>query len=225
MIDPSTGDLTARVLEYLGRSKWPASDPRIQRAVGFLRRDQSPEGPWYGRWGVNYIYGTSGALRALETLGLQKEPECQRAVAWLRAAQNPDGGFGESCASYDDPELKARGQSTASQTAWALIGLLAAGDPGENAVKQAVSYLLEQQRENGAWAESAFTGTGFPRVFYLKYHLYRNVFPLYALSRYRSIIYGGAQFETLRFQPEDFPPRNGNGHNGNGNGHNGNRRS
>lgn len=225
MIDPSTGDLTARVLEYLGRSKWPASDPRIQRAVGFLRRDQSPEGPWYGRWGVNYIYGTSGALRALETLGLQKEPECQRAAAWLRAVQNPDGGFGESCASYDDPELKARGQSTASQTAWALVGLLAAGDPGENAVKQAVSYLLEQQRENGAWAESAFTGTGFPRVFYLKYHLYRNVFPLYALARYRNIIHGGSEFETLRLQPEDFPPRNGNGHNGNGNGHNGNRRS
>ena len=96
--------------------------------MGFLRRDQTAEGPWYGRWGVNYLYGTSGALRALETLGLQKEPEGQRGVAWLRAVQNPDGGYGESCASYDDPELKARGQSTASQTAWALIGLLAAGE-------------------------------------------------------------------------------------------------
>jgi squalene-hopene/tetraprenyl-beta-curcumene cyclase len=210
MIDPSTGDLTGRVLEYLGRSKWPASDPRIQRAVRFLRRDQTPEGPWYGRWGVNYIYGTSGALRALETLGLQKEAESQRAVAWLRAVQNPDGGFGESCASYHDPQLKARGQSTASQTAWALVGLLAAGETSEPAVKQAVGYLLDQQRENGTWAEAAFTGTGFPRVFYLKYHLYRNVFPLYALARYRNMLEGAAEFEVLRLSPEQFPPQNGN---------------
>jgi len=209
MIDPSTGDLTARVLEYLGRLKWPASDPRIQRAVGFLRRDQAPEGPWYGRWGVNFLYGTSGALRALETLGLHKEPECRRAVDWLRAVQNPDGGYGESCASYDDPELKARGHSTASQTAWALIGLLAAGEISEPAVKQAVGYLLDQQRENGTWTEAAFTGTGFPRVFYLKYHLYRNVFPLYALARYRNLLYGGSEFEALRFSPEEFPPQNG----------------
>jgi len=209
MIDPSTGDLTARVLEYLGRCKWPASDPRIQRAVRFLQKDQDPEGPWYGRWGVNYIYGTSGALRALETLGLQKNAECQRAVSWLRAVQNPDGGFGESCGSYDHPELKARGQSTASQTAWALIGLLAAGEPTELAVKQSVNYLLEQQRDTGAWSETAFTGTGFPRVFYLKYHLYRNVFPLYALARYRNLQYGASELEAMRFSPEEFPPRNG----------------
>jgi len=210
MIDPSTGDLTARVLEYLGRLKWPASDPRIQRAVAFLQRDQTAEGSWYGRWGANYLYGTSGALRALETLGLQKEVECQRAVAWLRAVQNPDGGFGESCASYDDPELKGRGPSTASQTAWALIGLLAAGETSEPAVQRGVGYLLEQQRENGTWAETAFTGTGFPRVFYLKYHLYRNVFPLYALARYRNLLYGPSEFVALRFPPEEFPPRNGN---------------
>ncbi len=210
MIDPSTGDLTARVLEYLGRLKWPASDPRIQRAVRFLKRDQTAEGPWYGRWGVNYLYGTSGALRALETLGLQKETASQRAVAWLRAVQNPDGGFGESCGSYHDPDLKARGHSTASQTAWALIGLLASGETSEPAVKQAVGYLLDQQRENGTWAEATFTGTGFPRVFYLKYHLYRNVFPLYALARYRNILDGSSEFEALRFSPEEFPPRNGN---------------
>jgi squalene-hopene/tetraprenyl-beta-curcumene cyclase len=210
MIDPSTGDVTARVLEYLGRSRWPASDPRIRRAVEFLRRDQTVEGPWYGRWGVNYIYGTSGALRALETLDLHKEPGCQRAAAWLRAAQNTDGGFGESCASYDDPELKARGQSTASQTAWGLIGLLAAGEVSEPAVKQSVSYLLDQQRENGTWAEAAITGTGFPRVFYLKYHYYRNVFPLYALSRYRNMLEGTPEFEVLRFRPDEFPPTNGN---------------
>ena len=210
MIDPSTSDLTGRVLEYLGRSKWPASDSRIQRAIHFLQKDQTPEGPWYGRWGVNYIYGTSGALRALETLGLQKGAESQRAVAWLRAVQNPDGGYGESCASYDDPRLKACGHSTPSQTAWALIGLLAAGEISEPAVKQAVGYLLEQQRENGTWAEAAFTGTGFPRVFYLKYHLYRNVFPLYALARYRNMLEGTPEFEVLRFSPEEFPPQNGN---------------
>jgi squalene-hopene/tetraprenyl-beta-curcumene cyclase len=205
MIDPSTGDLTARVLEYLGRLKWPASDPRIERAVRFLDRDQSAEGSWYGRWGVNYLYGTSGALRALATLGLHKDAVCQRAVTWLRAVQNSDGGFGESCRSYDDPGLKARGHSTASQTAWALIGLLAAGEISEPAVKQAVSYLLDQQRENGTWAEAAHTGTGFPGVFYLKYHLYPNVFPLYAMARYRNLMYGASEFEALRFLPEDFP--------------------
>jgi squalene-hopene/tetraprenyl-beta-curcumene cyclase len=146
----------------------------------------------------------------METLGLQKNEECQRAVAWLRDAQNSDGGFGESCRSYDDPELKARGHSTASQTAWALIGLLAAGETTEPAVKQAVSYLLDQQRDNGTWAEAAFTGTGFPRVFYLKYHFYRNVFPLYALARYRNLQYGTSEYEAVRFSPEEFPPQNGN---------------
>lgn len=210
MIDPSTGDVTARVLEYLGRSNWPASDPRIQRAVGFLRKDQHADGPWYGRWGVNYIYGTSGALRALETVGLRDSEECQRAVQWLRAVQNADGGFGESCGSYDNPKLKGRAPSTASQTAWGLIGLLAAGELAEPAVKQAVTYLLGQQRQNGAWTESAFTGTGFPRVFYLKYYLYRNVFPLYALARYRNMQYGASQYEALRLPAEEFPPQNGN---------------
>jgi squalene-hopene/tetraprenyl-beta-curcumene cyclase len=209
MIDPSTGDLTARVLEYLGRSKWPASDPRIKRAVRFLQKDQTPEGSWYGRWGVNYLYGTSGALRALETLGLQKNAECQRAAAWLRSVQNPDGGFGESCGSYDHPELKARSHSTPSQTAWALIGLLAAGETTEPALKQAVAYLLDQQHEGGTWTEAAFTGTGFPRVFYLKYHLYRNVFPLYALARYRNMQYGTPEYAAMRFSPDEFPPRNG----------------
>jgi squalene-hopene/tetraprenyl-beta-curcumene cyclase len=209
MIDPSTGDLTARVLEYLGRLRWPPSHPRIQRAVQFLGRDQTPEGAWYGRWGVNYIYGTSGVLRALETLGLQKQPESQRAATWLRSVQNEDGGFGESCGSYDHQQFMGRAPSTASQTAWGLIGLLAAGETSEVSVKRAVAYLLDQQRSNGAWAESAFTGTGFPRVFYLKYHLYRNVFPLYALARYRNLLYGASEFEALRFSPEEFQPWNG----------------
>jgi squalene-hopene/tetraprenyl-beta-curcumene cyclase len=209
MIDPSTEDVTGRVLEYLGRMQWPASDPRVQHAIRFLQRGQTAEGPWYGRWGVNYLYGTSGALRALEWFGLAKEPACQRAVAWLRSVQNADGGFGESCSSYDDPELMACGASTPSQTAWALIGLLAAGDVSESSVKQAVGYLLSEQRPNGTWMESVFTGTGFPRVFYLKYHLYRNVFPLYALARYRNLQNGATEFAARRFAPAEFPARNG----------------
>ena len=181
----------------------------LSAQCGFCKKTRTPEGAWYGRWGVNYIYGTSGALRALETLGLQKNPECQRAAAWLRSVQNSDGGFGESCGSYDDPKLRSRTQSTPSQTAWALIGLLAAGEPTEPAVRQSVGYLLAQQRENGAWPEAAFTGTGFPRVFYLRYHLYRNVFPLYALARYRNLQYGASELEALRFSPDEFPPHNG----------------
>jgi squalene-hopene/tetraprenyl-beta-curcumene cyclase len=210
MIDPSTGDLTARVLEFLGRLKWPASHPRIQRALRFLQCDQTREGAWLGRWGVNFIYGTSGALRALETLDLQGSSESQRAATWLRAMQNDDGGFGESCASYDDPALNGRTCSTASQTAWALIGLLAAGEASESAVRRAVDYLLEQQRSDGTWSESAFTGTGFPRVFYLKYHLYRNVFPLYALARYRNKLYGGPEFESMCNLSEEVQFQNRN---------------
>src|SRR5208283_5036968 len=163
--------------------------------------------PVGGQLPVRYKRGIASA----GNLGPAKGGESQRAVAWLRAVQNPDGGYGESCASYDDPELKARGQSTASQTAWALVGLLAAGEISEPAVKQSVGYLLDQQRENGTWAEAAFTGTGFPRVFYLKYHLYRNVFPLYALARYRNLQEGAPEFEARRFSPEEFSPHNGNG--------------
>jgi len=141
---------------------------------------------------------------------LQGSSESQRAATWLRAMQNDDGGFGESCASYDDPALNGRTCSTASQTAWALIGLLAAGEASESAVRRAVDYLLEQQRSDGTWSESAFTGTGFPRVFYLKYHLYRNVFPLYALARYRNKLYGGPEFESMCIPSEELEFQNGN---------------
>jgi squalene-hopene/tetraprenyl-beta-curcumene cyclase len=190
MIDPSTPDVTARVLEYLGRSAGTISHSSVRRGVEFLKRDQTPEGAWYGRWGVNYVYGTSGVLRAAETLGANKEDWCRRAAAWLRSAQNPDGGWGESCASYDDPSLKGRGESTASQTAWGLIGLLAASDPADASVTRALQYLLVRQQPDGSWNEAPFTGTGFPRVFYLKYHLYQNSFPLYALARYHNLRYG-----------------------------------
>ena len=210
MIDPSTADVTARVLEYLGTCGWTASHPIVKRALAFLQKEQTPEGAWYGRWGVNYVYGTSGVLRALEKLGLAKEDWCRRAASWLRAAQNPDGGWGETCASYDDPSLKGQGESTASQTAWGLIGLMAAGDQLDSSATRAVDYLLGQQRHDGSWREANFTGTGFPRVFYLKYHLYQNSFPLYALARYRNLVYGQVPLENTRVASASFGLLSGN---------------
>jgi squalene-hopene/tetraprenyl-beta-curcumene cyclase len=202
MIDPSSADVTARVLECLGRNGWSAKDPVVKRGVAYLTGEQTPDGPWYGRWGVNYVYGTSGVLRALETLALSAREYCQRAVAWLRAVQNRDGGFGESIASYDDPKLKGQGLSTPSQTAWGLIGLLAASDRDDPAVERAVKHLIEQQNADGSWDEEQFTGTGFPRVFYLKYHLYRNYFPLYALARYRNLQQDMKEFHAFEIRPE-----------------------
>jgi squalene-hopene/tetraprenyl-beta-curcumene cyclase len=210
MIDPSTEDVTSRVLECLGRSGWPASHPTVQHALRYLSEQQTSEGAWYGRWGVNYVYGTSGVLRMLEVLGLQGGSEAQRGAAWLRAVQNPDGGFGETCASYEDPSLKGQGASAPSQTAWGLIGLLAAGDANDPSATRAVRYLLEGQKEGGSWDETMFTGTGFPRVFYLRYHLYRDTFPLYALARYRNLRQGMAQAELIRFLPTEFPFQDGN---------------
>lgn len=214
MIDPSTADVTARVAECLGRFGWPATHPVIKRALAFLLHDQTPDGSWYGRWGVNYVYGTGGVLRALEAVGLAAREYCQRGAAWLSAVQNADGGYGESIASYYDAALKAKGNSTPSQTAWGLIGLLAAGDPGEPAVARGVSYLLQQQNPDGSWDESEFTGTGFPCVFYLKYHLYRNYFPLYALARFRNLRQGVSEFRALEVNPAEFERRNGNRENG-----------
>ena len=207
MIDPSTADVTARVVECLGRFGWPVEDPVIQRALGFLLQDQCQDGSWFGRWGVNYVYGTGGVLRALETVSLTAKPYCQRALSWLRAVQKLDGSFGESLKSYKEPETKGHGNSTASQTAWGLIGLLAGGDTNEPAVQEAVSYLVEQQNPDGSWSESDFTGTGFPCVFYLKYHLYRNSFPLYALARFRNQLQGRELQQGLTFRPEKFRRR------------------
>ena len=184
MIDPSTADVTARVLECLGRFGYRPSHPAVARGLEFLRRDQTPDGAWYGRWGVNYIYGTSGVLRSLEALGFANGPLAARAVAWLRTVQNPDGGFGETCASYADASKKGHGRSTASQTAWGLIGLLTACPVTDPAVRRAVTYLTDRQSPDGSWAEDATTGTGFPLVFYLRYDLYRESFPVYALARY-----------------------------------------
>jgi squalene-hopene/tetraprenyl-beta-curcumene cyclase len=209
MIDPSTADVTARVLECLGRHGWTAEHPAIQRALRFLLKDQCEDGSWFGRWGVNYVYGTSGVLRSFETVSLTAKEYCQRAVSWLRSVQKLDGSFGESLRSYHEPATKGQGNSTASQTAWGLIGLLAGAETNDPAIQKAVSYLIEQQNADGSWSESEFTGTGFPCVFYLKYHLYRNSFPLYALARFRNQVQETSEFRALQFRPGEFRLRSG----------------
>ena len=209
MIDPSTADVTARVVECLGRYGWSAEHPVIQRAVKFLVQDQSEDGSWFGRWGVNYIYGTSGVLRALETVSLATREFCKRAVNWLRSVQKVDGGFGESLLSYDVPSAKGQGTSTASQTAWGLIGLLASAGTEDPAVAKAVQYLVHRQQADGSWSEPEFTGTGFPGVFYLKYHLYRNSFPVYALARYSNQSRKAEEYCAAKFEASEFRLRSG----------------
>jgi squalene cyclase len=177
--------------------------------VGFLTKDQCKDGSWFGRWGVNYVYGTSGVLRALETVSLTAQEYCERAVNWLREVQKADGSFGESLATYEVSSSKGQGQSTPSQTAWGLIGLLAGADPNDPAIAQAAAYLVGQQNANGSWSEEDFTGTGFPGVFYLKYHLYKNSFPVYALARYRNHAKRAKEFCAVKFNPGDFRLRSG----------------
>src|ERR1700747_2961571 len=162
MIDPSTADVTARVLECLGRFGWPAEHPAVQRGLKFLLRDQCEAGSWFGRWGVNYVYGTSGVLRALETVSLTAREYCQRAVIWLRTVQKADGSCGESLASYETPATKGQGPSTPSQTAWGLIGLLAGTDLRDPAIVKAVSHLVPPQKNEGSGGEAGFHRTGFP---------------------------------------------------------------
>lgn len=187
MIDPNTADVTARVLEMLGLCNLSMDGDRLERAISYLIREQEPDGSWFGRWGVNYIYGTSGALSALSLVAPQTHrSSIERGAAWLVGCQNIDGGWGETCRSYNDPSLKGQGRSTASQTAWALIGLMAAGDHNQVAIERGIDYLLKTQQPDGTWYEADFTGTGFPCHFYLKYHLYAQYFPLIALGRYLS---------------------------------------
>jgi squalene-hopene/tetraprenyl-beta-curcumene cyclase len=214
MLDPSTADVTARAVECLGQMGWSATHPVLERARGFLRKDQTQEGAWYGRWGVNYVYGTSGVLRALETIGLASHPDSQRAADWLRSVQNPDGSFGESVLSYYDPALKGKGKPTASQTAWGLIGLLATVGAADPAAERAAAWLVEEQNEDGTWDEQEFTGTGFPCVFYLKYHLYRNSFPLYALARYDNMVKGRRNYYAMQVPAEEIQHLSRDGGNG-----------
>ncbi len=190
MIDPNSADVTARVVEMLGSCNLKISDKSIVKALTYLYDEQENDGSWFGRWGVNYIYGTSGVLSALAVLNSdQNHLQLEKGVSWLLSCQNEDGGWGESCLSYDNPELKGKGVSTASQTAWSLIGLLDAGKAlnnfAINSVDRGIDYLLNTQTSSGVWEENEFTGTGFPSHFYIKYHLYCNYFPLIALGRYK----------------------------------------
>jgi squalene-hopene/tetraprenyl-beta-curcumene cyclase len=187
-LDPPSEDVTAHIVEALAQAGVPSDDPMMRRAVDYLWRTQEPDGSWFGRWGVNYVYGTGAALPALIAAGEDpRQPRVRRAVRWLVDHQNDDGGWGETCASYDDPSLRGRGDSTASQTAWSLLALLAAEDAGHAAIARGVRYLVETQAPDGQWDEPRFTGTGFPRDFMLKYHLYRDYWPMWALGRYRRL--------------------------------------
>jgi squalene-hopene/tetraprenyl-beta-curcumene cyclase len=186
VIDPPSADVTAHAVEMyarLGR----AQDPVVQRGVRWLLDHQEPDGSWFGRWGVNYVYGTGAVVPALVAAGVPRgDPAIGRAVDWLVRHQNADGGFGEDCRSYDDPAWIGRGQSTPSQTAWALLALHAAAAPGDEpsaAMRRAIAWLTTHQRPDGGWDEDAHTGTGFPSDFYINYHLYRLVFPIMALGR------------------------------------------
>ncbi len=187
--DPSCPDITGRVLECLGHNGLTKAQPVVQKGIAFLRNTQEKEGCWFGRWGVNYIYGTWQVLTGLRAVGERMDRRYVRHAAnWLRLCQKPDGSWGESCQTYENPELKGRGPSTASQTAWGAMGLMAVAGAEDSAVRRAIQWLIENQNPQGDWDEPWFTGTGFPRVFYLKYHLYRLYFPLMALARYRRLV-------------------------------------
>ena len=213
VVDPPSVDVTAHMLEMFGRLGHDASYGPVRRGLEFIRRRQEPDGCWFGRWGVNYIYGTGAVLPALQAIGEDMtQPYVRKAVDWLIAHQNPDGGWGETCASYVQPGLRGTGESTASQTAWAIVGLLAAGAIDNPATRAGIAYLVSTQQEDGTWEEPYFTGTGFPgygtgdqpkryhapgdpdwqgeelrAAFMIKYHLYRNYFPLWALGRYHQL--------------------------------------
>jgi len=192
LLDPSTSDVTGRCLEAMGFLGYDRIYPPAAAAIRFIKQEQEAEGCWYGRWGVNYVYGTWSVLAGLRSIGEDmKQDYIQRAVAWLKKVQNPDGGWGESCQSYADPETKGRGKSTASQTAWALMAFFNAGLFNDPAVDRGIEFLIRTQNRDGSWEEKEFTGTGFPRVLYLRYHMYCKYFPLWALSMYRSVRQNG----------------------------------
>ena len=185
IIDPSSPDLTGHILSTLGELGLRVGDPAVDRAVDYLRREQEANGSWFGRWGVNYIYGTGEVLGGLASVGVPAgDPMVTRAANWLLCCQQPSGGWGESIDSYDRDATPGEGPETASQTAWAMLGLLAAGFESHEALTRAVQFLVDRQNEEGIWDEPEFTGTGFPKVFYLRYHYYRIYFPLLALSRW-----------------------------------------
>lgn len=204
MLDPECADITARILELLGYEGYSTKDPQVKRGLAYLRKEQEEDGSWYGRWGVNYVYGTWQVLRGLRALHLDMSQDwLQKAKDWLISVQNEDGGWGESCNTYDDPVYKGQGPSTPSQTAWAVMGLCAFDDPENSAMKKGLEYLIRTQEEDGSWIEEETTGTGFPQVFYLRYDIYRNAWPLLAFATYRKICQGDQAGSIKFFGGED----------------------
>jgi squalene-hopene/tetraprenyl-beta-curcumene cyclase len=195
LLDPPTVDVAARCVGMLAQLGEPLDSPRMKAALDYLRREQEADGSFWGRWGVNYIYGTWSALVALNKAGVAaSDPLMTRAVDWLLKIQNEDGGWGESCDSYSlDYKGYEPAPSTASQTAWALLALMSAGEADHPAVARGVKYLQSTQDEEGLWPEEFYTGGGFPRVFYLRYHGYRKFFPLWALARYRNLMHSNTR--------------------------------
>jgi squalene-hopene/tetraprenyl-beta-curcumene cyclase len=186
VIDPPSADVTAHIVEMLAMQGLTEAE-ETRRGVSWMLRNQEPDGSWFGRWGANYVYGTGAVVPALVAAGTDPAaPPIRRAVQWLTEHQNPDGGWGEDLRSYVDPSWAGRGNSTPSQTAWALLALLAAGERGE-ATERGVHFLVTNQRPDGGWDEPEFTGTGFPGDFYINYHMYRVVFPVSALGRYLAV--------------------------------------
>ncbi|MGQ0810118.1 MAG: squalene--hopene cyclase [Nitrospiraceae bacterium] len=200
LLDPSTADLTGRCLEMFAALGYDKAHPAVTPALNFLKREQEADGSWYGRWGVNYIYGTWSVLAGLRAIGEDlAAPYVRRAVTWVESKQNPDGGWGESCLSYADSAGSGKGESTPSQTAWALMALMSAGRSDSLSVARGINYLLRHQLKDGSWEEVRHTGTGFPRVFYLRYHWYCQYFPLWALAMYRNLrTHGRARADELR---------------------------
>jgi squalene-hopene/tetraprenyl-beta-curcumene cyclase len=195
LLDPPTADVSARCLGMLAQLGYKMDDPRVKAAVDYLLGEQEPEGCWFGRWGTNYIYGTWSVLAALNAIGLPADhPAMKKAVAWLESKQRADGGWGESGDSYWEEKPRGEGPvSTASQTAWAVLALMAAGEVDAETTQRGVKFIAETQSERGLWNEDEFTAVGFPRVFYLRYHGYRAFFPLWAMARYRNLKQGNSR--------------------------------
>ena len=188
LLDPPTADVSARCVSFLCELGFPESRPVIERGLAYLRREQEPEGCWFGRWGTNYIYGTWSTLCAFNIAGVpHDDPAVERAVAWLESVQREDGGWGEDCASYEGATPGEYDKSLPTQTAWAILGLMAVGRRETPAVKRGISYLVAQQNGQGEWEEQPYNAVGFPKVFYLRYHGYKQFFPLMALSRFRNL--------------------------------------
>lgn len=200
LLDPPTADVTARCVSFLAQTGMPVDDPVLARAIEYLRREQEDDGSWFGRWGTNYIYGTWSVLCALNAVGLdQRDPAVSRAVEWLVSVQRLDGGWGEDEESYAQAPHGRYKEATPSQTAWALLGLMAAGQVDHPAVSRGIEWLNRAQQSDGEWTELPYTAVGFPRVFYLRYHGYRLYFPLLALARYRNLTRGNSNRVAFGF--------------------------